>query len=231
MFRSARSPSDTVPLTTAASQLHSQLRSDILLGHIEPGTKLVLKGLARCYKAGLIPLREALNRLSAEGLVLQCDQRGFFVCEISEYDFLDLTQARCWLYEGALRASIKNGASEWEDELVLSFYRLGELSRCKDSDATEATQERTTAHRRFHTALIAACGSQRAIALSENMFDQAERYRNLVQLFDCDPDELVDEHRVIMEAALRRDPETAVRELLNHLNSACRLMVQALAAR
>src|SRR5690606_2674715 len=70
-------PSPTLPESTGqatvASQLYQRLRADILLGELEPGSKLRLSALAQQYDAGAIPLREALNRLSAEQLVSQHD--------------------------------------------------------------------------------------------------------------------------------------------------------------
>lgn len=212
---------------TVASQLYQRLRADILLGELEPGSKLRLSSLAKHYEAGAIPLREALNRLSAEQLVSQHDRRGFYVCDISEEDVIDLTQVRCWLYDGALRASIAQGGSEWEDELVLSFYRLNEVSRYENNDPLRVNRAWMEPHKRFHTALIAACGSKRTISISENLFDQAERYRNLARLNDYKAS-VHEEHRSIMEAALRRDSESAVQELLGHLHATCNTVVQAL---
>lgn len=212
---------------TAASQLYQRLRSDILLGELEPGAKLRLSALARQYDAGAIPLREALNRLSAEQLVSQHDRRGFYVCDISQEDVIDLTQVRCWLYEGALRASIAKGDSQWEDELVLSFYRLNEVSRYESNHPLRLNRAWMEPHRRFHTALIAACGSKRTILISENLFDQAERYRNVARLQEYNSS-VHEEHRNIMEAALRRDSDIAVRELLGHLRATCDTVVKAL---
>jgi GntR family carbon starvation induced transcriptional regulator len=212
---------------TAASLVYQRLRSDILLGELKPGEKLRLSSLARHYEAGAIPLREALNRLSTEQLVSQHDRRGFYVCDVSEEDVIDLTQTRCWLYEGALRASIEQGGREWEDELVLSFYRLGELSRYENDDPARVNPAWMDPHRRFHTALIAACGSKRTITISENLFDQAERYRNLARLKDYKAS-VHEEHRSIMEAALRRDSDAAVAELLGHLKATCDTVVKAL---
>jgi len=230
MQPSSPAPTEMPSTMTAASLLHHRLRSDILLGKLEPGAKLTLTSLSRTYDAGMIPLREALNRLSAEGLVTQHDQRGFFVCEISKEDVIDLTQTRCWLYEGALREAIRKGGQEWENEIVLSFYRLSKIPRYKDEKSGEINHDWTAPHRRFHTALIAACGSRRTIEISENLFDQAERYRNLARLTELKPT-VHDEHRLIMDAVLQRDADAAVSSLLEHLQSTCAVVVRALDAR
>lgn len=227
MLNSTSTLPENAAQATAASLVYQRLRSDILLGELKPGSKLRLSQLERRYGAGAIPLREALNRLSTEQLVTQQDRRGFYVCEVSKEDVIDLTQTRCWLYEGALRESIVRGDAAWEDELVLSFYRLTEVSRYENDDPSRVNRAWTEPHRRFHTALIAACGSKRTIAICENLFDQAERYRNLARLEHYKAT-VHEEHRTIMEAALRRDSNTAVNELLSHLRATCEIVVKTL---
>ncbi len=67
----------TVP-ATLASQTYERLRRDIVDAHYAPGQKLGTRQLSERYDVGLAPLREALTRLSREGLVIQHDRRGFF---------------------------------------------------------------------------------------------------------------------------------------------------------
>lgn len=64
---------------TLASQTYERLRQDIVGAHFAPGQKLGTRQLSERYEVGLAPLREALTRLSREGLVVQHDRRGFAV--------------------------------------------------------------------------------------------------------------------------------------------------------
>lgn len=64
---------------TLTSLVCTDLRRDIIVGTYEPGEKLRLRMLSERFQVGLSPIREALNRLSRDGLVEQCDLRGFFV--------------------------------------------------------------------------------------------------------------------------------------------------------
>lgn len=215
------------PPRTVAGTLHRTLRSDILLGRLRPGARLGVRQLAAEYGAGAIPLREALNRLSSEGLVSHEEQRGFFVADVSEADVVDLTRTRIWLYAGALRASIAAGDQAWEERIVVEFYRLGKLPRYDESDPSLVNEQWLDPHRRFHTALIAACGSSRTVALSESMFDEAERYRYLARLVERKP-AVHEEHRIIMEAVLRREADDAVEALATHLQHTCDTVVEFL---
>jgi GntR family transcriptional regulator, carbon starvation induced regulator len=74
-------------------------------------------------------VREALNRLSSEGLVERKSQRGFFVTEISMTALEELVKTRIWLETLALRESIQNATEEWEEQLVLAYHRLARTNR------------------------------------------------------------------------------------------------------
>ena len=62
-----------------SEQAHERIRRDILNGELFPGEKLQIEGISDRYGIGIAPVREALNRLSSEGLVERKSQRGFFV--------------------------------------------------------------------------------------------------------------------------------------------------------
>ncbi len=201
---------------TLASTAYERLRREIIAGDFPPGRKLHIRRLCERYDVGLSPMREALNRVSRDGLVRQNDLRGFSVAPVSLEDLADLTRSRCWLNEIALRQSIKDGDAEWEEGIVLAFHRF---SRAGDPLAAMTPEERANhegAHRNFHASLIAACGSGRLRDYCEQLFDAADRYRNLKQPHQFETRRKRDEHREIMEAVLARDVEKAVRLLIDH---------------
>ena len=101
---------------TLASHVYDQLRQDIISVAIEPGEKLHIRSLCERFDVGLSPMREALSRLSTEGLVAQSDHRGFAVAPMGEQDLVDITRARCWLNELAIRKSIAHGDAAWEEQ-------------------------------------------------------------------------------------------------------------------
>ena len=83
------------PAITRTSAIYERLRREIIQGTLLPGEKLRIEALRTRYNVGGTPLREAMNRLSTEGLVAQSEQRGFRVTPVSaderdEVDALDL---------------------------------------------------------------------------------------------------------------------------------------------
>lgn len=75
-------------------------------GSQPPGSRLAIKALSERYANGQTPLREALNRLVAEGWVQGREQHCFIVADIGAPCTTETTQTRCWLEEIALRESI-----------------------------------------------------------------------------------------------------------------------------
>lgn len=216
-------------MRTTPAGLYLALRQDILCGRLAPGARLGVRELAGRYGAGQIPLREALNRLHAERLVLHEQRRGFFVGAASVEDVIDLTATRLWLYEGALRKSIEIGDEAWEEGIVLAFFRLQKA--CADVSPAHGSPGGSPIdpHRAFHTALIAGCRSRRTLELSERLFDEAERYRHLSRLATPRPG-VQEEHRRIMDAALAGRADEAVHALREHLNRTCEAVVKYLGA-
>jgi GntR family transcriptional regulator, carbon starvation induced regulator len=185
-----------------------------------PGQKLHIRELQTRYNVGLSPIREALTRVSRDGLVKQIDMKGFSVAPLSEADLDDLTRTRCWLYEIGLRQSIENGDAAWEEGVLVAYHRLSKIARYEGDDRSVVNPAWERAHRLFHASQIAACSSTRLISFCEQLFDAADRYRFLSRLVDTTPSPLeeprIDGHRLLMEATVAREADRAVRLLKEH---------------
>ena len=197
---------------TLASRAFQRLRRDIIEGVFPAGEKLRIRPLCERYGVGVSPMREALNRLSRDDLVEQTDLRGFSGRCRERGGSTELTRARIWMNGVALRELIARGDAAWEELVILTYYRMSRIPRAALSrdPAWEA------AHRGFHTALIAACGSRWLIRACEQLFDAADRYRYLSRAAGDAEGPRQDEHRPMMEAAVARETEMAVHLLEAH---------------
>jgi GntR family transcriptional regulator, carbon starvation induced regulator len=216
---------DPAEKLTSATMVYGQLRRDILNGTMRPGQKLQIEQVAQRYDSGINPVREALNRLSAERLVDRRDQRGFSVPPLTLRDFRDLVQARCWIESIALEQSILHRTRAWEDEIITTHYRLDrEPIRLADEGSDNAAWE--ALHRAFHSALIACCGSAWITVFCRDMRDHAERYR-FASMSSCYPRRNSrEEHSLIMEATLDGDVPLAVARLTEHYRLTLELLEQ-----
>ncbi|TGS10463.1 GntR family transcriptional regulator [Mesorhizobium sp. M2E.F.Ca.ET.209.01.1.1] len=202
--------------STLASSVYHQLRDDLLRGALEAESKLRVEWVVSRYGAGASPVREALNRLAAEGLLGRHDQRGFFLMPVSAAELEELTRTRCWLEERALRESIAHRTAEWEEQLVLALHRLARAERRLPDDPATNNPEWEKLHRAFHRALIAACRSHWLIGFCDQLSDQASRYRLISQEGPGMGRDDLGEHRIIAERTLDGDADGAVEALLNH---------------
>lgn len=202
-------------IVTAARTAYERLRADILRCALAPGERLRIHDLTKRYASGPIPTREALNRLAAEGLALHSDQRGFTVAPISAEDLVELTLARAWVYEIAMRESVRRGDDAWEERCLLAYHRLKKVPRYLSVEPPAPNPDYDRPHRDFHIALISACGSRWMIDIAERLFDHAERYRNLSRKIAIIPRE--DEHKKMIDAVLARSGDEAVALLKRHV--------------
>lgn len=225
--------------STLATVVYERLRRDILGGALRPGQKLQVEFVRDRYRVGNSPVREALSRLSSDGLVDRREQRGFYVASISADDLRELIKTRCWVEAIALRESIAARTPEWEEGLVLALHRLSRVPRSLNSESlptNSATNPGTTnpewerLHRAFHIALIRNCGSRWLLAFCEGLIDQAYRHRQLAVAKIYPERNEAEEHRAIVQAAIEGDAETAVRELEAHFQRTAKIILECMDA-
>lgn len=202
--------------STQASSVYDRLQADILSGKLAPGRKLRLKDLIETYDSGNSPLREALNRLSANGMVVREENRGFRVPSASNKKLAEITRTRCWLEEIALRESIANGDADWEERIVLAFHWLARAARSTDEATRFTSPEWEEHHRDFHLALISACGSDILIGFCYELHQRSFRYRNLAEVVEYRDRHELEEHRELQQTVLNRDADKAVELLRKH---------------
>lgn len=201
---------------TLASIAYQRLLDDIVGGRLQPGSKLRLQFLAKRYAVGNSPLREALNRLSANGMVQREENRGFRVSPASAEELSELIRTRCWLEEIALRESIRHGDSAWEERVLVSFHRLSKRNRLSEERYIEFDGTWEDRHRAYHLSLLSACNSNILLDFCEQLHEQTLRYRNLSSMQAYRDRHELDEHRAIRDAVLDRDADKAVELLQAH---------------
>ena len=152
---------------TLAEGAFFEIKSDILRSRFPPGHWLRLDELRETYGISISPLREALSRLIATGLVTAEGQRGFRVAEMSSENLIDITKTRIWVEDMALRSAILAGDRRWEAEIIAATHRLGDGPNVRKVGSSYALDDDWEInHRRFHNALVSACTSQAAPVLS-----------------------------------------------------------------
>ena len=212
---------------TLASLVYERLLEDIVKGNLEPGLKLRLQVLKNDYDVGNSPLREALNRLSENGMVIREENKGFRVAPTSIGELEELIRTRCWLEEIALRESINNGDDQWEERVVLAFHRLSRASTANNDPEIYISREWEKRHREYHLAVLSACNSDILLGYCTQLHEKTLRYRNLAAVVEYRERHELEEHRAIQEAVLDRDADLAVKLLNKHFRVTADIVISS----
>ena len=213
---------------TFNAEVFRRIRADIVACRLMPDERLRVEALRERYGFGGSPIREALMRLQAEGLVELEQNKGFRVSRVSRESLLDLMRTRIEIEAIALRWSIERGGVEWEADLLGAFHRLSRQKKIDESGGG-INPEWSRQHRAFHDTLVAACGSPTILAIRAGLFDQVERYVALSIRSKLAPRNDHAEHEQIMRAALARDAERAVELNREHIERTLQKVAKALA--
>ena len=152
----------TDEIETIGDDGYRRIRADIVFGRLLPGQKLKLDGLKESYGVSVSTLREILNRLTSEGLVLAEGQRGFEVTPVSVENLKELAELRLLLESHAMEASFARADVEWEGRVVSAHHKLASTERLMSSSIGEPEQWKRY-DGEFHQALISNCGSRTLI--------------------------------------------------------------------
>jgi DNA-binding GntR family transcriptional regulator len=193
----------------------NQLRRELLLGVIPPGSRVLQTALAKRYSVSHIPVREALRRLEAEGLVSTTPQGATFAAEIGLEDLSGLYELRR-ITEGEFASRAAVVRDEGDVATVRECYQ-------RMADAALYSEEFFAAHRDFHWALLAPAAGEVSHRVLDGLWQSVDRYVMLAvtKLEGFASEEHVSdshrEHAQLLEAFELGDGEALRANLLAHL--------------
>ena len=204
-----------------AQRAYRIIRADIISGARPPGERLRIEMLKTIYDIGPTPLREALQKLSTEGLVLALEKRGFMVSPLDLDEFSDLNIARIEIEKVALSRSIALGDRQWESRVVAATYLMNKEDAALLASGNGVSDAWEAANAEFHATMIAACGSKWLLQMRDHLQDMCERYRrsSISQSIRKTGDGKRDvgkEHAAISNAVLARDARLACQLTESH---------------
>jgi GntR family transcriptional regulator, carbon starvation induced regulator len=205
---------------TISSRVLAELRSAILTGELAPGAKINLDHLRSRFDSSISPLREALARLTGDGLVLFEDQRGFRVAPVSRAECADLAALHGDLEVSALRAAIKAGGMDWESGIIGAQHRLQRFS------PVDTPGDWARAHDAFHLALIVGANRPLLLETCQRLGLLLQRYRNLTAAGEPQQADLED-HERLAQATTRREADSACAVLKAHLQRGAKALEKA----
>jgi GntR family transcriptional regulator, rspAB operon transcriptional repressor len=187
--------------------IYKDLRRSIIMGHRQPGSRLIVKDISQNYKTSITPVRDALQMLGQDGLVTIKPRSGYYVASLSLKELRDLLDLRRILELAATEKAVLRITSEQIEALrnVHAGY-TGE---------DDASYERyTEENRKFHYLIAVASGN---LALAEalgHLHDRLARFMVVQQIGERQ----IRMHNQIIKAMEEHDLEGARQAILNEVN-------------
>jgi DNA-binding GntR family transcriptional regulator len=189
---------------------YDEVRDAIISGKLEPGSRLNQDELAKQLGVSRAPIRDALTRLEAEGLVQTTSRKGVIVAITTPQDLVNIFELRAILDSHSHRlACEKIGGSDLThlQEIVERTEKL-----TPDGDIHELVR----AHAEFHYVIYAACGNPELEHAARSLWDRSYRYR-LMALAKKEIALLtLEEHKEILAALKERNPQHVEDLLVRH---------------
>jgi DNA-binding GntR family transcriptional regulator len=205
---------------TLAEKAFVALHDAIVAGELQPGERLPIEDLAEVLDMSPMPVREALRRLDAAGLVENVPHRGARITELSIGDLYDVYQARLALEPLAVEHAAERFT---ESDGVRGKELLDGLNRLGDRN----TPDVWAAHTAFHFALYEAAGSAWLLRLIQPLWESSQRYR-LAAPTKRKLTMRREEHERMLQACIDHRPGAARAELHNHLVRTANLVSEAM---
>ena len=183
-------------------------------GRLAPSEKLKLGRLRDDYGISISTLRELLNRLTSEGLIVAESARGFEVAPVSAENFKELANLRLLLEGHALQRSFQLGDMDWEGRVVAAHHKLASMEKRTLAGDARGLEVVKRYDLEFHQALLSACGSRVLLNSHAAVFDKYLRYLMIAVIFR---DRAAQEHQKLLECALNRDAKGAQAILATHI--------------
>lgn len=219
----------------ASDRAYATLLDEIQSGVLRPGA--VLGEVEQAARLGVsrTPLREALGRLAADGLVAQQSPRVTVVTAIDAGDIREIFEVRRALEESAARLAAERGDAATFAELARDFARVDLAGRhAERADAARADAGGTDAYyaliARFDLALDAAVANDYLTAALRTVRTHLVRVRRLARDNPARLAASVAEHRLIAAAIGARDADLAAHATHVHLHNALHSILESLGA-
>ncbi|PNH80192.1 GntR family transcriptional regulator [Arthrobacter sp. AFG20] len=205
--------STTNVFSSKGSLAYNELRQLILSGGLAPGSRISQYELAENMQMSITPLREAIRRLSSEGLIIMDTHRDSRVAAMSAAEARELLEVRLSLEPSATELAASRRTDADIDAIRAAAEKLLPVTRVWGEDAIKA-------HREFHRAVYSASHNVTMIKLLDDLWDKSDRYRRVgLELPDGDEPRTIDlnQHHQILELVIAGDGAGAAELARTHI--------------
>ncbi|MCI8608408.1 MAG: GntR family transcriptional regulator [Firmicutes bacterium] len=183
--------------------VYEELKRQILIGEIAPGTRMMEVELADVMGVSRTPVREAIRKLEKEGLVTIEPRKGAYASDISIKDMVDVLEVRQGLE--AMSAALAAGRIDEQQKEQLQEL----LEKYSEAVEKEDIEEIIKYDEAFHAKIVAISGNKTLIQIFSTVQELALRFRYIYYDDFNRYESMPKEHRLIEKAIISGDGESA----------------------
>ncbi len=204
---------------TLTDQIYQDIKNDISAKEYQPGEKLNIKELARKYNVSDTPVKQALQRLAEEKMVVNTPNKGMSVRAMTPHELNDIFDMRQMMDTFFVKDIVTT--LNYNQALRQQLIDVLEAQRkfIEQNESSRKPEEFFSLDMEFHTLYLAASGNRKAVEILRDLqpFTYATgTYLNQPHYRDC---ECVEEHQAILDAAFASDLDALRNAVTTHLNN------------
>ena len=198
-----------------------KLHEAIADGSFPPGSQLTESGLAADLGVSRGPLREAMQRLTAEGLLVSHRNRGLFVVSMTDDDIRDMYVVRTAVERAAVEQLIARG----DRDSVAALNEMVDEMRRHIDDPNGAEMAEADMH--FHRCLVECARSERLSRLHETVLIETRMCLRAMRGTYSSGAERIDEHQALVDAIAAGRGRQADELMVEHMHDGLHRLIGA----
>jgi DNA-binding GntR family transcriptional regulator len=214
---------DKVVWRTKSEAAYYELRQRVMDGRLPPGTDLDQESVAREIGLSTTPVREALRRLEAEGLVIQRAHFAIHVPQLSSDEIQDIYAVRLMIEPEAARLACEKAPDETLEEVRLILEKS-----LRAEPGSLSPMSWLQIHRDFHRGIYAASGNNTLTPILDSLSDRCDRYRLQLLNLDNTVESSIRKHHGMADAFCAREGQKLADMIGHHLTSSLESLVRLL---
>ncbi len=208
-----------------STQAYEIIKTEIITCVYEPGSQIAQPKLAERYDIGMTPIREALKRLSMEGLVESVPRYGYIVSPITFSSIAETYEVRLILESATARLAAERGTQEQLEEIVqLQDFEI--IPQNRDNYLLFISR-----NEKLHLKIAEATGNKQIYSLVSELHDKTVRFFHFGLRMEESSEEMRQEHLLIAKALFARETDLAEKLMCEHIRHAQSQAVQGLSRR
>jgi len=207
---------ETIEHSALTEKTYERLRQQILSGRFGVGERLQITAVSEELGVSHTPVKIALNRLAAEGIVKIVPRRGMFVSRLTREELEETRDVRLLIELHAVSMAVRNAAGDQLAQLRGQVERLETMVERIPTDGWDPVKA-AEMNQLFHEMILKIVGNRRLLEIWRGLEIQQQIVRANSQSLSTPPEVVLQYHRAILEALEARDEERARKAMREHI--------------